>query len=173
MESMLKKHLAVAQDSSALQQTLKEALSAVQQQKREVLSLSDQQAHFCAQIRALSARMDQQTKIVEEANAAREKLKEELITVYVRLDSLPSEELVLSSLPPLADLKIDGFLESMPTSILQAEPSPVELPIVAFDGLMMPLALLRSSHLALNWMLAPAHVLLVLRRQLPTAGAAR
>eukprot|EP00971_Amphidinium_carterae_P150632 2986091-Amphidinium_carterae.1 len=37
--------------------------------------------------------MDQQTKIVEEANATREKLKEELITVYARLESLPSESL--------------------------------------------------------------------------------
>eukprot|EP00971_Amphidinium_carterae_P338871 6476405-Amphidinium_carterae.1 len=80
MESMLKKHLAVAEDSPALQETLKATLAAVQQQKRDALSLSDKRAHFCAQIRALSARMDQQTMIVEAAKAARAKLQEELIT---------------------------------------------------------------------------------------------
>eukprot|EP00971_Amphidinium_carterae_P226825 4498476-Amphidinium_carterae.2 len=98
MENMLKKHLAAAQDSPALQSTLKEALLAVQQQKRDALSLSDKRAHFCAQIRALSAKMDQHTKIVQEATEAREQLKEELITVCLRLEKLPSEELPVPKL---------------------------------------------------------------------------
>eukprot|EP00971_Amphidinium_carterae_P296200 5883630-Amphidinium_carterae.1 len=37
--------------------------------------------------------MDQQTKILETANAERERLKEELITVYLRLEKLPSDSL--------------------------------------------------------------------------------
>eukprot|EP00971_Amphidinium_carterae_P008033 158862-Amphidinium_carterae.1 len=42
--------------------------------------------------------MAQQTKIVQEATEAREKLKEELITVYLRLEKLPSEELPVPKL---------------------------------------------------------------------------
>eukprot|EP00971_Amphidinium_carterae_P183479 3641806-Amphidinium_carterae.1 len=80
MEAMLKKHLAAAQDSPALQETLKETLAAVQQQKRDALSLNDKRAHYCGQIRSLSAKMDHQTSILEAANAERDRLKEELIS---------------------------------------------------------------------------------------------
>eukprot|EP00971_Amphidinium_carterae_P342073 6481230-Amphidinium_carterae.1 len=93
METMLKKHLAAAQDSPALQSTLKESIAAIQQQKRDALSLSDKRAHFCVQIRSLSAKMDHQTKILETANAERERLKEELISVYLRLEKLPNDSL--------------------------------------------------------------------------------
>eukprot|EP00971_Amphidinium_carterae_P327334 6458647-Amphidinium_carterae.1 len=93
MEAMLKKHLAAAQDSPALQETLKETLAAVQQQKRDALSLGEKRAHFCAQIRSLSAKVDHQTKILDAANAKRDRLKEELITVYLRLEKLPSDSL--------------------------------------------------------------------------------
>eukprot|EP00971_Amphidinium_carterae_P162786 3227322-Amphidinium_carterae.1 len=37
--------------------------------------------------------MDHQTQIVEKTNVERERLKEELITVYLRLDKLPSDSL--------------------------------------------------------------------------------
>eukprot|EP00971_Amphidinium_carterae_P013561 267236-Amphidinium_carterae.1 len=37
--------------------------------------------------------MDQQTKILEAALAERERLKEELVTVYLRLEKLPSDSL--------------------------------------------------------------------------------
>eukprot|EP00971_Amphidinium_carterae_P162784 3227282-Amphidinium_carterae.1 len=37
--------------------------------------------------------MDHQTQIVDKANAERERLKEELITVYLRLEQLPSDSL--------------------------------------------------------------------------------
>eukprot|EP00971_Amphidinium_carterae_P120400 2385441-Amphidinium_carterae.1 len=60
---MLKKHLAAAQDSPVLQGMLKESIAAVQQQKRDALSLSDKRAHYCAQIRSLSSKMDHQTKL--------------------------------------------------------------------------------------------------------------
>eukprot|EP00971_Amphidinium_carterae_P202189 4011856-Amphidinium_carterae.1 len=93
MEAMLKKHLAAAQDSPALQETLKETLAAVQQQKRDALSLSDKRAHYHGQIRSISAKMDHQTSILEAANAERDRLKEELISVYLRLEKLPSVSL--------------------------------------------------------------------------------
>eukprot|EP00971_Amphidinium_carterae_P180090 3572223-Amphidinium_carterae.1 len=37
--------------------------------------------------------MDHQAQIVEKANAERERLKEELISVYLRLEKLPSDSL--------------------------------------------------------------------------------
>eukprot|EP00971_Amphidinium_carterae_P337269 6473997-Amphidinium_carterae.1 len=37
--------------------------------------------------------MDHQTKLVDNANAERERLKEELITVYLRLEQLPNDSL--------------------------------------------------------------------------------
>eukprot|EP00971_Amphidinium_carterae_P248424 4931846-Amphidinium_carterae.1 len=72
---------------------LKESTAAVQQQKRDALSPNDKRARYCAQIRSLSAKMDHQTKLVDDANAERERLKEELITVYLRLEQLPSDSL--------------------------------------------------------------------------------
>eukprot|EP00971_Amphidinium_carterae_P284711 5652680-Amphidinium_carterae.1 len=69
---------------------LQKALLAVQQQKRDALPVSDRRAHLCAQARTLATKMDQQTKIAQEAMTLREQLKEELITVYLRLEKLPS-----------------------------------------------------------------------------------
>eukprot|EP00971_Amphidinium_carterae_P271351 5384714-Amphidinium_carterae.1 len=46
--------------------------------------------------------MDQQTKILEAALAERERLKEELITVYLRLEKLPSDSLKLLWFPHTA-----------------------------------------------------------------------
>eukprot|EP00971_Amphidinium_carterae_P116475 2307299-Amphidinium_carterae.1 len=88
LESMLKKHLAAAKDPPALQGPLQKALLAVQQQKRDALPVSDRRAHLCAQVRTLAGKMDQQTKIAQDAMAMRDKLKEELITVYLRLSRL-------------------------------------------------------------------------------------
>eukprot|EP00971_Amphidinium_carterae_P186006 3692367-Amphidinium_carterae.1 len=59
-EAMLKKHLAAAKDSPALQGMLKESIAAVQQQKRDALSLSDKRAHYCAQIRTAAAQRTHQ-----------------------------------------------------------------------------------------------------------------
>eukprot|EP00971_Amphidinium_carterae_P256902 5100295-Amphidinium_carterae.1 len=106
METMLKKHLADAQDLPALKDTLKDTIAAVHQQKRDALSLSDKRAHFCAHIRSLSAKMDQQTKILEEATA----------TVYLRLEKLPSDSL------PVPKTAV------VPSYSGQGEPAPFAVP---------------------------------------------
>eukprot|EP00971_Amphidinium_carterae_P217971 4326965-Amphidinium_carterae.1 len=93
LEGDLKKHIAAAKDSPALQTQLQTALHAVQQQKQETLPIQDRRAHLLAQARTLADKMDQQAKMAQEATTKREQFKEELVTVYLALERLPAEPL--------------------------------------------------------------------------------
>eukprot|EP00971_Amphidinium_carterae_P114521 2269126-Amphidinium_carterae.1 len=59
------------------------------------LPVKDQRAKLLAQAKAIATKMDQKTKLIQEAVNSREALREELAEVYVCARRLPKEELLL------------------------------------------------------------------------------
>eukprot|EP00971_Amphidinium_carterae_P146186 2897782-Amphidinium_carterae.1 len=92
----------------ALQQQLQAALLAAQQQKRETLPVHNQCAHLLGQTKSLADKMDQQAKLAQETTRKRDQLREELVTVYVRLEKLPTEPLPVPKTPVANSSDVPG-----------------------------------------------------------------
>eukprot|EP00971_Amphidinium_carterae_P296006 5879483-Amphidinium_carterae.2 len=98
----LRKQVAEAKDNPALKEHLEAALAAVTTKKTQALPVKDRRAKLLAQANAITTKMDQKTKLIQEAAASRDSLREELVEVLLHVRLLPKEELPLPKEAPRA-----------------------------------------------------------------------
>eukprot|EP00971_Amphidinium_carterae_P309709 6154667-Amphidinium_carterae.6 len=93
----------------ALQQHLQaENCPAVSGIRVVLLSCAPRAPPWPGQARSLADKMDQHAKIAQEATRKLDQLREEVVSVYVRLESLPKEPLPVSKTPVASSSDVSG-----------------------------------------------------------------